>query len=85
MQVTNQTGDQHEVPIEGGKGNQYLLPFILALSVLLIHFPELFLVRILLELHSLLLVTELNIQILYFLFQSFDFRLKILSRSFPVS
>lgn len=29
MQITNQAGDQHEVPTEGGKGNQYLLPFIL--------------------------------------------------------
>ena len=33
MQVTNQTGDQHEVPTEGGKGNQYLLPFILITSL----------------------------------------------------
>lgn len=29
MQITNQAGDQHEVPTEGGKGNQYLFPFIL--------------------------------------------------------
>lgn len=29
MQITNQTGDQHEVPTEGGNGKQYLLPFIL--------------------------------------------------------
>ena len=33
MQVTNQTGDQHEVPTEGGKGNKYLLPFILITSL----------------------------------------------------
>lgn len=33
MQVTNQTGDQHEVPTEDGKGNQYLLPFILITSL----------------------------------------------------
>ena len=33
MQVTNQTGDQHEVPTEGGKGNQYLLPVILITSL----------------------------------------------------
>ncbi|MGO4771193.1 L-fucose:H+ symporter permease [Flavobacterium sp. W22_SRS_FK3] len=33
MQITNQTGDQHEVPTEGGKGNQYLLPFILITSL----------------------------------------------------
>ncbi|WP_281232993.1 L-fucose:H+ symporter permease [Flavobacterium gelatinilyticum] len=32
MQVTNQTGDQHEVPTEGGKTN-YLLPFILITSL----------------------------------------------------
>lgn len=29
MQVTNQIGDQHEVPEEKGAGNNYLLPFIL--------------------------------------------------------
>jgi len=29
MQITNQTGDQHEVPTEGGNAKQYLLPFIL--------------------------------------------------------
>ncbi|WP_442796169.1 L-fucose:H+ symporter permease [Pelobium manganitolerans] len=29
MQVTNQLGDLHEVPSEQGKGNKYLLPFIL--------------------------------------------------------
>lgn len=29
MQITNQAGDQHEVPTEGGNGKQYLLPFIL--------------------------------------------------------
>ncbi|RKD15229.1 L-fucose:H+ symporter permease [Pelobium manganitolerans] len=29
MQVTNQLGDLHEVPTEQGKGNKYLLPFIL--------------------------------------------------------
>jgi FHS family L-fucose permease-like MFS transporter len=29
MQVTNQLGDQHSVPTEQGKGNKYLLPFIL--------------------------------------------------------
>jgi FHS family L-fucose permease-like MFS transporter len=33
MQVTNQTGDQHEVPTEDGKGNKYLLPFILITSL----------------------------------------------------
>ena len=33
MQVTNQTGDQHELPTEGGKGNKYLLPFILITSL----------------------------------------------------
>ncbi|MCP2028339.1 FHS family L-fucose permease-like MFS transporter [Flavobacterium sp. HSC-32F16] len=32
MQVTNQTGDLHEVPNEGGKTN-YLLPFILITSL----------------------------------------------------
>lgn len=29
MQITNQAGDQHEVPTEGGNQKQYLLPFIL--------------------------------------------------------
>ncbi len=29
MQVTNQIGDQHEVPAEKGAGTKYLLPFIL--------------------------------------------------------
>lgn len=29
MQVTNQLGDQHSVPTEQGRGNKYLLPFIL--------------------------------------------------------
>ncbi|URM36268.1 L-fucose:H+ symporter permease [Flavobacterium anhuiense] len=29
MQITNQAGDQHEVPSEGGNQKQYLLPFIL--------------------------------------------------------
>src|SRR6187402_2890699 len=33
MQLTNQTGDQHEVPTEGGNGNKYLLPFILITSL----------------------------------------------------
>ena len=33
MQVTNQTGDQHEMPTENGKGNKYLLPFILITSL----------------------------------------------------
>src|SRR3954471_8861582 len=33
MQVTNQTGDQHEVPTEQGTGNKYLLPFILVTSL----------------------------------------------------
>lgn len=33
MQVTNQTGDQHEVPTEQGTGNKYLLPFILITSL----------------------------------------------------
>lgn len=29
MQITNQLGDQHEMPKAQGKGNKYLLPFIL--------------------------------------------------------
>lgn len=29
MQITNQAGDQHEVPSEGGNQKQYLVPFIL--------------------------------------------------------
>lgn len=33
MQVTNQIGDQHEVPTEKGKGTKYLLPFILITSL----------------------------------------------------
>ena len=33
MQVTNQTGDQHEVPTEQGTGTKYLLPFILITSL----------------------------------------------------
>lgn len=33
MQVTNQTGDQHEVPTEQGTENKYLLPFILITSL----------------------------------------------------
>ena len=35
MQVTNQMGDQHEVPTEEGVGNgkKYLLPFILITSL----------------------------------------------------
>ena len=35
MQVTNQIGDQHEVPAEEGVGNgkKYLLPFILITSL----------------------------------------------------
>ncbi|RZJ53411.1 MAG: L-fucose:H+ symporter permease [Flavobacterium sp.] len=33
MQITNQTGDQHEVPNEGGNSNKYLLPFILITSL----------------------------------------------------
>ncbi|MEG2102200.1 MAG: MFS transporter, partial [Flavobacterium sp.] len=33
MQVTNQTGDIHEVTSEGGKGTKYLLPFILITSL----------------------------------------------------
>jgi FHS family L-fucose permease-like MFS transporter len=33
MQVTNQTGDQHEVPTEQGTGTNYLLPFILITSL----------------------------------------------------
>src|SRR6478736_2790568 len=33
MQVTNQTGDQHEVPEEKGTGTNYLLPFILITSL----------------------------------------------------
>jgi FHS family L-fucose permease-like MFS transporter len=33
MQITNQAGDQHEVPTEGGKGPNYLLPFILITSL----------------------------------------------------
>lgn len=33
MQVTNQTGDQHEVPAEQGAGTKYLLPFILITSL----------------------------------------------------
>ncbi|MDI5949929.1 L-fucose:H+ symporter permease [Flavobacterium sp. LB2P84] len=33
MQVTNQIGDQHEVPAEKGAGAKYLLPFILITSL----------------------------------------------------
>src|SRR6187431_2328360 len=33
MQVTNQTGDQHEVPAEKGVETNYLLPFILITSL----------------------------------------------------
>ena len=33
MQVTNQIGDQHEVPAEEGTGKKYLLPFILITSL----------------------------------------------------
>ncbi|KQX12035.1 L-fucose:H+ symporter permease [Flavobacterium sp. Root420] len=33
MQITNQTGDQHEVATEKGTGKQYLLPFILITSL----------------------------------------------------
>jgi FHS family L-fucose permease-like MFS transporter len=33
MQVTNQLGDQHEVPSEKGKGTKFLLPFILITSL----------------------------------------------------
>lgn len=33
MQVTNQLGEQHEAPTEKGKGNKYLLPFILITSL----------------------------------------------------
>ncbi|MFC5682058.1 L-fucose:H+ symporter permease [Flavobacterium sp. MAHUQ-51] len=33
MQITNQMGDQHAVPTEGGKGTKYLLPFILITSL----------------------------------------------------
>jgi len=33
MQITDQTGDQHEVATEKGTGNKYLLPFILITSL----------------------------------------------------
>ena len=33
MQITNQMGDQHNVPTEGGKGPNYVLPFILITSL----------------------------------------------------
>jgi FHS family L-fucose permease-like MFS transporter len=33
MQITNQTGDQHEVATEKGTGTKYLLPFILITSL----------------------------------------------------
>ncbi len=33
MQITNQMGDQHNVPTEGGKGSNYVLPFILITSL----------------------------------------------------
>ncbi|MBF4470467.1 L-fucose:H+ symporter permease [Flavobacterium sp. HJJ] len=33
MQITNQTGDHHEVPTEQGAGTKYLLPFILITSL----------------------------------------------------
>jgi FHS family L-fucose permease-like MFS transporter len=33
MQVTSQTGDQHQVPTEKGTGTKYLLPFILITSL----------------------------------------------------
>ncbi|MBK0370853.1 L-fucose:H+ symporter permease [Flavobacterium agrisoli] len=33
MQITNQTGDTHEVPTQNGSSKQYLLPFILITSL----------------------------------------------------
>ncbi|TDD97777.1 L-fucose:H+ symporter permease [Flavobacterium cellulosilyticum] len=33
MQITNQIGDQHEVPTEKGAGKKYLIPFILITSL----------------------------------------------------